>query len=67
MIEHNWCLKPTIEIINDSIVIDHGAITEIADHDPISRIVNYSGKYQIQDSILTISNQQGVFTLLRQQ
>jgi hypothetical protein len=65
LIEHNWCAMPTIEITNDSIEIDTGGKTKIAEHDPISRILNYSGKYQIQDSILSISNQQGVFTLLK--
>ena len=62
----NKCWQIDFKLSENEIQIGSGSCTEIAEHDPICEILDYSGKYQIQDSTLTIVNNQGTFILIKQ-
>ena len=59
----NQCRVDSFFVDTKNITLYNCACTKIAEHDEIIKYLNYSGTYQLQDSLLTIFNSKEILYL----
>jgi hypothetical protein len=64
--ENNTCLQGIVSMDDSILNLSAAACTKIAIHDSIAVYLDYSGKYKLNNSQLTITNSKGTFYLHRE-
>lgn len=62
----NHCWVDSFFVDEKTIILHNGACTKIAEHDEITKYLNYSGEYQLFDSLLIIFNKKETLYLKKQ-
>jgi hypothetical protein len=64
--ENNTCSQGIVSMDDSILNLSAAACTKIAIHDSIAVYLDYSGKYKLNNSQLTITNSKGTFYLHRE-